>query len=57
MCGAFSAKLSPDDMGNLCDTTQPALQLELPVRYNGASAQDKTACRAACRTRRLSLRV
>lgn len=57
MCGPFSAKLSPNDMGNLCDTTQPALPLELPVRYNGAPARDEPACRAACPARRVSLRV
>lgn len=44
MCGRFTVKLSPDDIGNLYDAVQPTLPLDLPPRYNGAPTQDFAAC-------------
>lgn len=40
MCGRFTVKLSPDEIGNLYDAAQPTLPLDLPPRYNGAPTQD-----------------
>ena len=45
MCGRFTVRLSPDEIGNLYDATQPTLPLDLPPRYNGAPTQDFAACR------------
>ena len=53
MCGRFAVQLSPDDIGNLYDAAQPALPLDLPVRYNGAPAQDFAACRLDAAGRRV----
>jgi len=45
MCGRFTVRLSPDEIGNLYDVAQPTLPLDLPPRYNGAPTQDFAACR------------
>ena len=53
MCGRFTVRLSPDEIGNLYDATQPTLPLDLPRRYNGEPTQDFAACRLDAAGRRV----
>lgn len=57
MCGRFTVKLSPDDIGNLYDAAQPTLPLDQPPRYNGAPTQDFAACRLDAAGRRVIVRL
>ena len=57
MCGRFTQQLTEGEIHDLYGLAQPALPLELPLRYNGAPTQDFAACRLDERGRRVITRL